>query len=488
MNSSTNRVIIVYDNRDLTNSDIAPFVGTRRYGEIIYQRQTLKQKLIDALPLWAQKEIVYLENNDDVQVLRAKLEGIGNDVSLFVMSSAAGIINLDGFTQLIERLPYAEEDFTDRRYKPLVCFFKSSKKLLDAWQQFLVAPIHTWTDPWLDVEQLSSVDIFDLSTIQDFLMFISGATEARHFNAMSIGTYFYTKTSTDKQKIAAEYTFFNLVPESMQVWLVQPFDFKQTADSASYKMMRYYLADAALQWVHSAFTPESFERFIERVLFFINERPKKPCPAKDSLACADALYLEKLDKRFGELINTAEGKKIDALLSGANPALNLANQITRLKTLYTKYRPAFAAEYLVVGHGDPCFSNTLYDQQRSILKFIDPKGAVNEADIWTHHLYDLAKISHSVMGNYDFINNGLFELTLDNENNIQLATHAKNHAPLKAIFLSHLKRYGYDWRHVRLAEATLFLSMLPLHIDHPKKVVAFVLTAAEILDEIENDK
>jgi hypothetical protein len=38
---------------------------------------------------------------------------------------------------------------------------------------------------------------------------------------------------------------------------------------------------------------------------------------------------------------------------------------------------------------------------------------------------------------------------------------------------------------MRLGEASLFLSMLPLHIDYPNKVIAFMLKASQILDEVE---
>ena len=69
----------------------------------------------------------------------------------------------------------------------------------------------------------------------------------------------------------------------------------------------------------------------------------------------------------------------------------------------------------VIGHGDPCFSNTLYDKSSEMLKLIDPKGALSEDEIYTNEYYDLAKLSHSILGNYDFMNNGLFRIELNNE-------------------------------------------------------------------------
>ena len=46
----------------------------------------------------------------------------------------------------------------------------------------------------------------------------------------------------------------------------------------------------------------------------------------------------------------------------------------------------------VIGHGDPCFANTLYNKSTKTLKFIDPKGALTEDELWTNPYYDVAKL------------------------------------------------------------------------------------------------
>ena len=53
-----------------------------------------------------------------------------------------------------------------------------------------------------------------------------------------------------------------------------------------------------------------------------------------------------------------------------------------------------------------------------------------------------------------------------------------------AAFQERLEARGIDVYGVRLREASLFLSMLPLHNDDPRKVLAFVLNAIGILDEL----
>jgi len=273
----------------------------------------------------------------------------------------------------------------------------------------------------------------------------------------------------------------------MRAWLIQPFDFQDEGERASYKMLRYYLADAALQWVHGAFEADTFIPFVERLLFFIADRPQQACDEKQSAAMAQELFVSKLERRVNEFLAMDEGMRINQLAASATPELDLTYQLNRYLKLFRRFEKRFAFDYCVVGHGDPCLSNVLYDQQRYLLKLIDPKGALSEEELWTHPLYDLCKVSHSVLGDYDFINNGLYNVGFTNNNDLVLRFTHTNHAALKSIFLNQVKAMGYDVRIMRLGEASLFLSMLLLHIDYPNKVIAFLLKARQILDEVEGE-
>jgi hypothetical protein len=49
------------------------------------------------------------------------------------------------------------------------------------------------------------------------------------------------------------------------------------------------------------------------------------------------------------------------------------------------------------------------------------------------------------------------------------------------MFQRQLEKSGFDPGLIRLYEASLFISMLPLHIDRPRKVLAFAINADDIL-------
>ncbi len=481
------KLLIIVDDREFTSGEVRNLVGVRHFGDIVFKRRPLYEHFRGTLPAWAKQRLVRLKTDSDLAALRSKLEICHEDMAVCVIAGRSGFPKPDLLTQLIERLPYAEEGFTETLYKPLIVFWRNAHDLVDQWAEFTSSPIHTWEQSWQHSQRLQSLQPLDLGNIRDFLSFSSGSTATRHFNEVLIDTYYYTKSSTDKRKMHAEYSFYGLVPERMRPWLIQSFDFRDEGKRASYKMLRYYLADAALQWVHGAFETDTFKPFVERLLFFISDRPKQGCNKEQSAALAKDLFVTKLERRVKEFLEMAEGKRINQLASSAMPELDLTNLLNRYLKLYKCSEKEFSFDYRVAGHGDPCFSNILYDQQRYLLKLIDPKGALTQEELWTHPLYDLCKVSHSVLGDYDFINNGLYTLGFSDNNELVLSFRHTNHGSLKSIFVNQVKLLGYDVRIIRLGEASLFLSMLPLHIDHPNKVLAFMLNASQILNEVEGD-
>lgn len=487
MRHPSQNILLVLDDREHTGDDVRGLVGHRRYGSIILKRQALSDWFKAALPAWCSARLFHLRSADDLPTLRAALEQGGDDSMVCVIAGRAGFSDPERLRQLCERLPYAEEDFTDRLYKPLLVFMRNPHRLVEQWAAFCAAPLHQWGQAWQTSQRLQSLQPLDLANSRDFLSFMHGATPTRHFNTLSADAHYFTKSSADRDKMRAEYTFYQLVPESMRSWLVQPFDFREDRHGASYRMLRYYLADAALQWVHGAFDVESFEAFIERLLFVLTERPRRPCTKAESGAAARALFVDKLAARCAQFLGSPEGQRINLLAASASPELELARQLARFQRLYQQHARGFESDHMAVGHGDPCFSNILYDQQRYLLKLIDPKGATTEADLWTHPLYDICKVAHSVLGDYDFINSGLYRVGFTNSNDLVLHLDHANQPALKQLFLRQLRALGIDPKVVRLGEASLFLSMLPLHTDHPNKVMAFMLRARQILDEVEHD-
>ena len=69
---------------------------------------------------------------------------------------------------------------------------------------------------------------------------------------------------------------------------------------------------------------------------------------------------------------------------------------------------------------------------------------------------------------------------------MDLKIESANLKSLQDMFIKKVEEYGYDMEVVRVCETSLFLSMLPLHIDIPSKVFAFILNAINMMKEMSN--
>ena len=105
-------------------------------------------------------------------------------------------------------------------------------------------------------------------------------------------------------------------------------------------------------------------------------------------------------------------------------------------------------------HGDYCFSNLLYDFNGNIT-MIDPRG-----DLFGDHYYEVAKICHSILFDYDFVD---AELYVKDGSNYKLYNNGKE--GIKNLFKSTINKYYTEdeQRYILLITASLFLSMIPLH-------------------------
>ena len=134
-------------------------------------------------------------------------------------------------------------------------------------------------------------------------------------------------------------------------------------------------------------------------------------------------------------------------------------------------------------HGDLCFSNAIHDRRNRRLRFIDPRGAAQPEEVIGDLRYDLAKLGHSVVGLYDYIIAGHYNLvqrgTVDwildvHQDSI---TEAAGQSFLEFSFSSLDGLYG---REVMPEVVLLFISMTPLHFDDPYRQRALLLNAARL--------
>ena len=138
-------------------------------------------------------------------------------------------------------------------------------------------------------------------------------------------------------------------------------------------------------------------------------------------------------------------------------------------------------------HGDLCFSNILYDFRSKRIKVIDPRGIdfYGNHTLFGDHRYDIAKLYHSVGGYYDLIVAGRYSVVELSLNDYQFSVfESEIHLKLLSEFEDNLIKKGFSLIEVLAINVHLFLSMLPLHVDDPKRQHALLLNAVRLYEKM----
>lgn len=470
---------VIYDDRKTVSNEIAAFVSVGEYGSIVFRQKALRSRVQS---LCAARSWEFAHVSDPATLAEAR-RGVAHDRASRVLWLPASLAPLDddGTAGQMERMLLVDGACVGTglaQWSGLSAFGGGSTELFDqaARGEPIAAP-----DCFVDVAP-AFVDVADLTNLVDYL---SGALGARHFNTVKRSAGNIVKFSRNKAKIRAEHDYFHLLPPSMKRWLVMPFEYSESELGASYTMERLMLLDMGQQWINGGMRTEEFRRFLQDIFRFIDERPKRRLDRSRARANFDALYRTKVGERLRELQGLEIVGFIDDMVKSATGWPSLAAVFERYHALVDRIAGDIP-DYECIAHGDACFSNILYDRRTRMLKLIDPKGALAADELYADPMYDIAKLSHSILGGYDFITNGLYDITLGADLHLHLHTPEAMYADYARLFIDELCARGLDPRAVRLFEASLFLSMLPLHRDRPRNMLAFVLVAIDILREVES--
>jgi hypothetical protein len=482
------KIIVIYDDTGRKSEVITDIIGDKGFADVVAKKHHLEEyyqneiKKIYPNMIWKKIHSLF-EYADLVKELELLVDG---DVK--IMHCFSNYLISDGCRAALsfKKLEYVNEAFGVLDGRRAVAAMFPNIGLYIYFCKNVISGQKAWDIARNMNETFEIEGLIDIGIIGNFIQCITGDFDSRYFNSLKGNQYTLVKSSGNKKKIKAEYSFYHLLPENMKFWFVMPFDYKETGETASYTMERLHMTDLAIKWVHGSMDESEFEDLMDKYFFFFKSRHVKDCSVAEYQEIAKSLYVDKVNERIANLTRLTEYNKIRLLLE--------ATQDINIDTLVSKYfelkeKIEAKQEYpsqIVIGHGDPCFANALYNKSTKTLKFIDPKGAIIEEELWTNPYYDVAKLSHSVCGRYDFFNNALYDIQIDTTFSYDLKIPFDNSKYIE-IFRRKVGMNGFDYRSVRIYEASLFLSMLPLHIDNPHKVFGFILNVKNILEEIEKD-
>ena len=167
---------------------------------------------------------------------------------------------------------------------------------------------------------------------------------------------------------------------------------------------------------------------------------------------------------------------------------SLQNNFKKLSRILSEFE---INSKLWFGHGDFCFNNILIDPYSLSTKIIDPKALNSLGKKYIGFVpknYDLAKLNHSFISLYDSIIANMYTIKIIDDSEFKLNIfHPNKYLFIKEIFedifFDNNKNLISD---INLITANLFFSMLPLHSEDPKRMLALAIIGNAMFESYEN--
>lgn len=325
----------------------------------------------------------------------------------------------------------------------------------------------------------------DFGHVQSYYKSKSRMTTERAFNKISATPTWIEKSSSDDEKILAEANWYETLPRDLKVYTPQYLGKETTPENkTSYRLEYAYLSTLSELAVFGDLPAHSWQQIFSQCNGFISTART----FKAGRAVKPILQSEYLEKTFSRLEEFARTKNIslEAPTSLAGRSLPSLQKIT--ETIAALIPNADNSD-MTVWHGDMCYSNIFYDFRANQIKLIDPRGRLFSGKVSSYGdlRYDVAKLSHSVTGRYDFIvanvmdfkRSGSLSFDLDLPDNAELQQIEKDF--LSTSFGGYIP--GDDW--ARAMSISLFLSMLPLHYENETRQFALLANALRLFSEFD---
>lgn len=310
-------------------------------------------------------------------------------------------------------------------------------------------------DFWLDFGHLHT---YFYSRQKDLL--------TRDFNSLRTTPHSVKKKGLPPRKIYAEALWFNSAPTVLKPFLPQLYGIN-IEEEVEYEIEYLFLTSLSELFVFGNLPPSIWRAILTSCMDFIiclhSLHPKTAEIPTDfhKIFYEDMIVTKSYERceKFIFLRNISPDQEWK--ING-----NLMPSLRRVIEMMLEIIRPTAKHDISFWHGDFHFANIMFDFRSQRIKTIDPRGMLADGTLtlWGDRRYDIAKLTHSVIGLYDFITAERFNFGAAS-NNIELSfpTHFQVR-DIQAEYNSILsEKLNISSREVLAITALLFLSMLPLH-------------------------
>jgi len=306
---------------------------------------------------------------------------------------------------------------------------------------------------------------------------------ARSFNSMYLSTdkSSITKISLEK-KILREFQHLNDIPEEFTFLFPRV---KAMPELQGYEIENWPLKSLSEYLVFWNLDMLTWSNILKKLMNVLNRFSSYPVQVQSPKQDLGSIYTKILDERLAMYdMQCTQVLNYDYIYLNK---VKLKGLSKFSEVLYQDLQRIGASMVPTFYHGDLCLSNVLYSPDTEIIKFIDPKGSLflestNCGDI----RYDLAKLHHSIIGNFDYFSWSMFSLSQENESfHLEIVKQNGSKDLANKFCDTMLAFYSPQICHdVEILSAVLFLSMVPLHSDSSVRQKALLLQGLSMLNSI----
>lgn len=310
-------------------------------------------------------------------------------------------------------------------------------------------------------------------------------TTERAFNNLKATPAWIDKTSVDQEKIDAEANWFENLPPELSIYTPRYLGRQVAPDGQSgYRLEYLYLSTLSELAVFGDLPAISWQPIFSRLDELMTLMRAKRAPQSHPPVTRKT-YLDKTLSRLSDFASSETLNMSTPFRFGGKPLPSL-NQIA--DTVCAAITDAVPSEMTLM-HGDLCYSNLFFDLRSHQLRIIDPRGRSfnGVVSLYGDCRYDLAKLSHSVIGRYDTIIAGRYNLRRNSNYDIDLVLPQQNNLDEVEVLFRDMTFAGLSPNDPSVAAimVSLFLSMLPLHYDDKDRQYALLANALRLFADFD---
>jgi hypothetical protein len=296
------------------------------------------------------------------------------------------------------------------------------------------------------------------------------------------------KKSKDK-KLLDEIEYYKFIPKELKLFFPRFVDGYSDNDGFNYLELEYYAyEDLGIKMIYRQFDSEFWKNLFLHIDSYFDIY-KKISPNISTYEDSIKMFI---DKTYEQYLNLTNKSSIFSNLINEEEIFFNGKKLRHFNeiwdTIKTKILDSCIPSEFYYFHGDFCFNNIIYGINNKskdvIFKFIDPRGKFGNTLFYGDNYYDLAKLSHSCSGGYEYLINDEFNLIEIDKNKFEFNLSNNNYKKINEIFLDYVNGKNYDLQRIKIIEGCIFIGMCPHHYDSLVRQKSMFLIGLNLLNEI----